>query len=327
MRIVMMGTGTFAEPTFLKLLQQGQHPIIGLVTNPDRPSGKGKKFESDRSIKRLAEQFRCPVFQPESVNAPESLTMMRAMQPDLYVVAAYGQILSSELLAIPTWGAINVHASLLPKYRGAAPIAWAIMQGETETGVTIIKLNPRLDAGDMLAQVRTPIGAKETEGQLEARLAELGADLTLKVLEQIVQGTTQAIQQDRSQVTKAPKLTKEKGSIDWNQRAEAIERLIRALQPWPTAYTHWLAEKQTPMRIILLEGEPLEGISDQAPGTVVHWPGKPLVVACGAGTLLAIHRLQPAGKRAMSAEDFLRGHRIQAGDRFGPERSPSTNCP
>ncbi len=326
MRLLMMGTGTFAEPTFERLLQQTKHPVIGLATNPDRIAGKGKKLERERSIKRLAKQHGCPVHQPLSVNAPESVAALRALQPDLFVVAAYGQILSAELLTVPSWGAINVHASLLPKYRGAAPIAWAILSGETETGVTIIRLNPRLDAGDILAQAATPIGAKETEGELEARLAQLGADLAMQVLEQIEQGTTKPLPQDPRLVTKAPKMTKESGNLDWQKPAHVIERTLRALQPWPTAFTYWHHTGAVPVRLILLQGEPQAGPVDQPPGAVIDRPETPLAIACGQGTWLAVERLQPAGKRVMSASEFVRGHRIAPGDRFGPE-APSTNHP
>src|SRR5436305_515652 len=211
MRIVMMGTGTFAEPTFEALLTSG-HTLVGLVTQPDRPGGqeRGSTRQTGKGMKTIAEAHGVPVFQPDSINTPEGVAGLQAFQPDLLVVAAYGQILKPDVLAVPPLGGINVHASLLPKYRGAAPIAWAIYHGETRTGVTIIKMSVSLDAGDMLAREAIDIGPEETAGELEARLAPLGARLALQVIEQIAAGTASGIKQDTSQATKAPKLTKER---------------------------------------------------------------------------------------------------------------------
>src|SRR5262245_16273769 len=208
MRLVMMGTGSFAEATFEALLA-GPHPVVGLVTNPDRPSGRER--EMLRGMKKIALDRNLPVFQPESINTPEGVAGLQAWRPDLLVVAAYGQILSREVLSVAPQGGINVHASLLPKYRGAAPIAWAIYHGETRTGVTIIKMSISLDAGDMLAQEALDILPNETAGELEDRLAPLGAKLAMQTIDQIAAGTAKGVKQDKSQVTKAPKLTKEHG--------------------------------------------------------------------------------------------------------------------
>src|SRR5437660_1885780 len=206
MRLVMMGTGTFAEPTFEALLA-GPHPVVGLVTQPDRPTGheRGSTRQVGKGMKNIALAHGVPVFQPESINTPEGVAGLGAMQPDLLAVAAYGQILSKEVLAIPPRGGINVHASLLPKYRGAAPVAWAIYHGETRTGVTIIRMSVSLDAGDILAQEAIDIGREETAGELEARLALLGSRLAVQVVDQIAAGKAQGTKQDKSQVTKAPK--------------------------------------------------------------------------------------------------------------------------
>src|SRR5262245_22812820 len=230
MRLVMMGTGSFAEATF-KALLAGPHPVVGLVTNPDRPSGRDR--EMLRGMKKIALEQNLPLFQPESINTPEGVAGLQAFRPDLLVVAAYGQILSRDVLALSPHGGINVHASLLPKYRGAAPIAWAIYHGETRTGVTIIKMSVNLDAGDMLAQEATDIGPEETAGEVEARLAPLGAKLALQVIEQIAAGTARGSQQDKSQATKAPKLKKEQGLIDWTRTAQQVCNQVRAMQPWP----------------------------------------------------------------------------------------------
>lgn len=324
MRIVMMGTGVFAEPTFQALLAS-RHLVVGLVTQPDRASGqeRGSTRQTGLGMKPLAVQHGIPVFQPESVNTPEGVAGVRAFQPEMLVVAAYGQILSNEVLGVAAYGGINVHASLLPKYRGAAPVAWAIYHGETRTGVTIIRMTVQLDAGDMVAQEAIEISPDETAGDLEARLAPLGARLALEALEQIAQGTAQGRVQDKSQATKAPKLTKEHGLLDWHRTAEQIGCQVRAMQPWPTPYTYLFRDNQPPLRVIVLRAVPCQQFMTDsfAPGFVLLRPDLPnrLFVTAGQGTVLEILELQPAGKRRMAAAEFLRGHRLQAGDRFGPE--------
>jgi methionyl-tRNA formyltransferase len=323
MRIVMMGTGQFAEPTFEAMLA-GPHPVVGLVTQPDRATGheRGSTRQTGRGMKSIALERGVPVFQPESINTPEGVVGLKAWQPDLLVVAAYGQILSREVLSIPPQGGINVHASLLPKYRGAAPIAWAIYHGETKTGVTIIKMSVSLDAGDMLAQEEVEIARDETAGELEARLAPLGAKLAVQVVEQIEAGTVKGQKQDPSLVTKAPKLTKEHGAIDWTKSGRQVCNHIRAMQPWPTAYTFWHRAGQAPVRLIVCRAtwrpRP-EEMAALAPGSIVPGPG--FVVSAGEETLVEVLDLQPAGKRRMAASEFLRGHRLEAGDRLGPDAS------
>src|SRR5262249_47826225 len=249
MRIVMMGTGLFAEPTFEALLASA-HPVVGLVTQPDRATGqeRGSTRQTGRGMKTIALEQGMPVLQPESINTPEGVAALRELRPDLLVVAAYGQILAHDVLAAATNGGINVHASLLPKYRGAAPIAWALYHGETRTGVTIIRMSIYLDAGDILAQEAIDIGPEETAGELEARLSPLGGRLAVQVIGQIAAGTTHGVKQDKSQVTKAPKLTKEQGLIDWSRTAAQVCNHVRAMQPWPTAYTFLHREGQAPLR-------------------------------------------------------------------------------
>jgi methionyl-tRNA formyltransferase len=325
MRLVMMGSGTFAEPTFEALLA-GPHPVVGLVTQPDRPGGRerGSTRQTGQGMKAIAERHGVPVFQPESVNTPEGVAGVQAFRPDLLVVAAYGQILSRDVLAVPPHGGINVHASLLPKYRGAAPIAWAIYHGETRTGVTIIKMSVSLDAGDMLAQEAIDILPGETAGELEARLAPLGATLALRVVEQTAAGTAHGVKQDPAQVTKAPKLTKEHGLIAWTRTAEQVCNHVRAMQPWPTAYTFLHREGQPPLRVIVYRATARPGLRPDAsagPGLVVNDPGisDSLLVTAGEGGVVEVAELQPAGKRRLSAVEFLRGYRPRPGDRFGPE--------
>jgi methionyl-tRNA formyltransferase len=322
MRIVMMGTGTFAGPTFQALFTIG-HAVVGLVTQPDRPVGpeRGSTRQLRRGMKEIALEHHVPVFQPESINTPEGVAGLRALQPDLLVVAAYGQILSREVLAIPPQGGINVHASLLPKYRGAAPVAWAVYHGESRTGVTIIRMSVYLDAGEMLAQEALDIGPDETAGELEARLAPLGARLALSVIDQIAAGMVRGVKQDKTQATKAPKLTKENGLIDWSRPARDVCNQIRAMQPWPTAYTYWHRPGHQPLRIIIHNAFAHEGGRGEhsSPGQIVLRPeaGR-LYIAAGGGGPVEVRELQPAGKRRMPAAEFLRGHNLQPGDRFGP---------
>jgi methionyl-tRNA formyltransferase len=334
MRIVMMGTGLFAEPTFEALLA-GPHPVVGLVTQPDRVVGqeRGSTRQTGRGMKTIALERNIPVFQPESINTPEGVAALKEMQPDLLVVAAYGQILSNDVLSVPPHGGINVHASLLPKYRGAAPVAWAIYHGETRTGVTIIRMTTGLDAGDMLAQEAIDIDPDETAGELEARLAPLGAKLALKVIDQIAAGTAHGVKQDKSQVTKAPKLKKEDGLIDWSRSPEQLRNQVRAMQPWPTAYTFFHRMGKPPMRVIICRlGQEACTYPFELPGKEAEGqPGIPFVwrsldskehFLIGTGMphrFIKVLELQPAGKKRMTAEEFLRGHLLRDGDHFGPE--------
>ena len=323
MRLVMMGTGLFAEPT-LEALLSSPHQVVGLVTQPDRAVGseRGSTRQTGRGMKNIAAEKGVPVLQPESINTPEGVRALQELQPDLLVVAAYGQILSRDVLAVPPHGGINVHASLLPKYRGAAPIAWAIYHGEKETGVTIIKMSVSLDAGDMLAQEAITIGPEETAGEVETRMAPLGARLALQVIEQIQNGTAQGRKQDPSLVTKAPKLKKENGLIDWKRSAEQVCNQIRAMQPWPTAYTFWYREGKPPVRVLIKRAFPMKSAPDaprQPPGTLTSSKGAISLFAWAADAPVMIYELQPAGKRLMGYEEFLRGNLPKPGDHFAPE--------
>jgi methionyl-tRNA formyltransferase len=316
----MMGTGAFAQPTFEAILA-GSHPVVGLVTQPDRVVGekRGSTRHADSGLGAIARARGIPVVQPEKINTPEGVAALQEFKPDLLVVAAYGQILSREVLAVPAKGGINVHASLLPKYRGAAPVAWAIYHGETETGVTIIRMSVHLDAGDILAQEVTGIGPEETAGELEQRLAVIGAQLATRVIEEIASDRARGHPQDPAQASKAPKLKKESGAIDWNRPAAAVCNQIRAMQPWPTAYTHWIKEGTRPERIIILKALPFTEASNLSPGklTLIGQPPRLLVGAAGGQAVLML-QLQVAGKRPVETSEFLRGHLISQGDRFGP---------
>jgi methionyl-tRNA formyltransferase len=328
MRVVMMGTGTFAEPTLEALLRsRPEHEVVGLVTQPDRAVGheRGSTRQTGKGMKAIALEHQVPVYQPEGVNTPEGVATLRGWRPDLLVVAAYGQILAKEVLEAAPHGGINVHASLLPKYRGAAPVAWAIYHGETKTGVTIIRMTTGLDAGDMLAQESLDIGTDETAGELEARLAPLGARLALEAVRQVAAGTAQGVKQDKSQVTKAPKLKKEDGLIDWNRTAEQVCNQVRAMQPWPTAYTYWHRQGKAPVRLIVNRAVPgtTRVLGDAlSSGTVItdsDTVPSHLLVHTGQAGCVEIVELQPAGKRRMTAVEFLRGHLPQPGDFLGTE--------
>jgi methionyl-tRNA formyltransferase len=326
-RVVMMGTGTFARPTFDALLAESPPQVVGLVTQPDRDTGHrtGSTRQTGPSLKEIAVERGVPVYQPDSVNTPEGVAQLKAWQPELLVVAAYGQILKKEVLEAAAWGGINVHGSLLPKYRGAAPVAWAIYHGETRSGVTIIRMTTGLDAGDMLAQEAIDILPDETAGELEARLAPIGAGLAVHMVRRLAAGPVVGAKQDPAKVTKAPKLKKEDGLIDWSKSAEQVVRQVRAMQPWPTAYT-WLHHGgQAPLRLsIQRAGSEPEALATVEQVTVANASGSVisdqlrLYVVADDG-LVEVLELQPAGKRRMTAADFLRGHLIRPGDRVGPE--------
>jgi methionyl-tRNA formyltransferase len=304
LRVVMLGTGDFALPTFEAMLGT-RHQVIALITQPDKPQGRRAEIIFS-PIKRTALDRGVRVEQPESINAPEGLDLVRSLEPDLLVTAAYGQILSADVLSVPELGGINLHGSILPRYRGAAPVARAIQNGEAETGVTVIRMSPRVDAGGMIAFATTPIEPDETSGALEDRLAVLGAPLVLAAIDSLLDGTAKVLPQDAGAVTRAPKLKKEDGRIDWTRSAQAIHDLVRAMQPWPVASTSWDRGAVGPvLRLIVHETQVVEGSG--APGLVLEGEGDRLVVAAGQGAVRLL-RVQLEGKKALSAQEFLRGH-------------------
>jgi len=310
-RIVMLGTGDFALPTFDHLCETG-HGVVALITQPDRPQGR-KQLLIPGAIKQAALARGIRVEQPEDVNAPGSLDLIRSLDADLLVTAAYGQILSPDLLSIPTLGGINLHGSILPAYRGAAPVARAIERGEAETGVTVIRMTPRIDAGGMIAFARTPIDPDETAGELEARIARLGAPLIAGSIAALVAGNAVILPQDRSKVTKAPKLRKEDGRIDWTKSALQIHNLVRAMQPWPIASTLWHRPDGRAVRLIVHQTQPVEGTG--SPGQVLEAAGDRLIVAAGEGAIQLL-RVQLEGKKPVPVNEFLRGYHPY-GDRMG----------
>ncbi len=315
MRLVMMGTGPFAVPTFRGLFGT-HHNVVALVTGPLKDVRPGVPPSPMRDV---AQEHVVPIQDPEDINLPESQARLAALDADLLVVCDYGQILSAATLAQSRLGGINLHASLLPKYRGAAPINWAIYHGERETGVSVIHMTPRIDAGPVIAQAATPIQPDETAVELEARLSEIGTWLVRRAIDSLESGHLEALPQDPALASKAPRLKRTDGLIEWSRPAAAIKNHIRAFEPWPKTYTFWHRPSGPPMRLILGPVAILPNANPgSAPGTVVEAARDRLLVAAGEGVVL-VQGIQPAGKRLLSAREFLNGHRVQPGDRFGPE--------
>ncbi|MED5286705.1 MAG: methionyl-tRNA formyltransferase [Planctomycetota bacterium] len=308
MKVLFMGTGPFAVPS-LNAIHDSDHELVGLVTRPAPTNLRRKQKPPKNPMRDAAESLGLRVWDPRDVNSSEGVEILSSAAADLLVVCDYGQILSNEALATTPLGGINLHGSLLPKYRGAAPVHWAIYNGDLETGVTVIHMTPRLDGGPILERVTVKIESTETMPQLEARLSNLGRSCVLSAMLQLEDwyGTSLIGElQDASQVSKAPRLTKEQGQIQWEQSAEQIKNQVRAFQPWPGSYTWLLQEAQEPLRLVLGDtrvGDALGG----SPGQVHVGEGHRLWVETGAGGL-EILQLQPAGKRMMLAADFLRGY-------------------
>jgi methionyl-tRNA formyltransferase len=318
MRLLMMGTGPFAVPTFARLVES-PHEILSLITRPPRPL-HGKSRAEANPMQQFAEERGLRIHAPEDVNAPDARAIVASYRPDLLVVCDYGQILSRDVLEIPRLGGINLHASLLPKYRGAAPINWAIYRGEVETGVTVIHMTPRLDAGPAIVQLSTPIGPDETAVELEPRLALLGAPAILSAIDALENDKAEPIEQDPAKATRARRLTKNDGLVDWSRTAAEIKNQVRALVPWPKTHTTWMRATGGPLGLILDCVQVAACDDAAAAGTIVEAQGERLVVATGQGALF-IERIQPAGKRVMAGGEFLRGYHPQVGDHFG---SPAT---
>ena len=319
LRIVLMGTGEFAVPPFRAVLES-EHQVLAVLTQPDR-TGRGH-HQHVNVVKQLAEGFGVSVLQPERVNRPEVLEQLRTYQADLFLVASYGQILKPELLAIPRLGAFNLHGSLLPRYRGAAPVQYAIWKGDQRTGVTIFQIEPALDSGPMVGRVETLIGEFETSGELMMRLAELSVPLTLDVLGRLEAGTAEFESQDVSQVVLSPKIPKEAGRICWQESCRAISCQIRAMQPWPKASSVLEREGQELVRCLFQQVQLAEaGLvlgDDVAEGSVRVHQGRPYVRA-GDGWL-EILKIQPEGRTAVDGRAFVNGYSLSAGAIFRSEQ-------
>lgn len=309
MRIIFMGTPDFAVGTLEALVNAG-HEVVLAVTQPDKPQGR-KQILIAPPVKQTAEKLGIPVYQPKRVREPEAFALLRSYEPELIVVAAFGQILPKELLDMPQYGCINVHASLLPKYRGAAPIQWAILNGDAVTGVTIMRMDVGLDTGDMIAKAEVAITPQDTGGSLFDRLAETGAKLCVETIPSIVDGTAVYTPQDEQAATKVGQISKKDGLIDFTRSAAAIECQIRGLNPWPSAYTS-LAGKT----LKIWSAQVSDRQTEAQPGTVVLVEKDRFGVQTGEGVLICTE-VQLEGKKRMSAADFLRGNALTTGSRFG----------
>lgn len=311
MKIVFMGTPDFAVGALEALIQAG-YEVVCVVTQPDKRKGRGKELQFS-PVKECAMAYSIPVFQPVRIKAPEAVETLQGYDADIFVVAAFGQILSQEILDMPRYGCVNIHASLLPKYRGAAPIQWAIINGEEQTGVTIMQMNAGLDTGDMLMKTVVPIAKEETGESLHDKLREAGAELIVKALAQIEQGSLAPQPQDDAQSTYAGMLHKSLGSIDWTQSAVTIERLIRGLNSWPSAYT---SLKGKTLKIWKAEVDFTNQPGEALPGRVTDVTKEAIVVQTGEGALRLL-QVQLEGKRCMAVKDFLLGYKVETGEQLG----------
>lgn len=309
MRVVFMGTPESAVPTLARCLADG-HEVVAVWTQPDRPAGRGGKLRPS-PVKEFALAHGIAVHQPDRIKTPDAAALFAAHQADVAVVVAYGRILPPAFLRAPQRGCINVHFSLLPKYRGAAPVNWAIIRGECETGVTTMLMDEGLDTGPILLQRATPIGEEETAPELMARLAEMGAELLSETLQRLDQLEPQP--QKEAEASFAPLLKREDGLIDWTADATTIERRVRGLQPWPNAFTSFRGQRWIIWRA-RAEATPK---AHRLPGEIVEATGDRLVVACGEGTALRLIEVQPEGRRRMGARDLINGARIAVGERVG----------
>ena len=306
MRILFMGTPDFAVPSLEALIAAG-HDVCGVFTQPDKPKNRGMKL-LPTPVKVCAQAHGIPVFQPVKLRDGTALAQIQELAPELIVVAAYGRILPDDILAAPPRGCINVHSSLLPKYRGAAPINWAVLNGDSETGVTIMHMAHDLDAGDIIDQAATPIDPDETVVSLHDRLAQMGAALLVKVVADIAAGTAARTPQDHGKATLAPMLSRELSPMDFTRPARELHNQVRGLIPWPAAVTE-LGDR----RCKVFSTSVLDAHTDAAPGTILAAGKEGIQVACGGGTVLRIDALQPDGGKRMRAADYLRGHPIPVG--------------
>lgn len=306
MRILFMGTPDFAVPSIRALVEAG-HTICGAFTQPDKPKNRGMKLQPT-PVKEFCLAHDIPVFQPTKLRDGTALEQIQKLTPELIVVAAYGRILPDDILNYPVKGCINVHSSLLPKYRGAAPINWAILNGDKESGVTIMHMATELDAGDIISQVTTPIAPNETVETLHDRLADLGAQLLVETVKDIELGKATRTAQDPEQVSFAPMLSRELSPMDWSKSAQALHDQVRGLIPWPAAVTELGGVRCKVFSTLVCD----QTVSKE-PGTVVQADKRGLKVACGDGTVLEVCELQPDGKKRMAATAFLLGHPILEG--------------
>jgi methionyl-tRNA formyltransferase len=318
MRLVFCGTPQFAVPTLKHLLAKSDFEVLAALTQPDRPRGRGHEV-SFSAVKEAALAAKIPVHQPEKIRMPEVQELLQRLAPDFIVIIAYGQIIPARLLSIPKHGWINLHASLLPKYRGAAPVNWAIAKGETRSGLTTMRIDAGMDTGEILLQHEVGIGLKETAPELAARMGDAGAPLIEETLRCLAAGTIVPRPQNHAEATLGPMLKKEDGRIDWNRHAHEIYNRMRGFAPWPGAYTtfrgqtcHLWAE---PVSNEVIEGQSLGG-KGYAPGTLLG-AANSLFISCGNSTVLRLQTVKLEGRRQVSAPEFANGARLKAGERFG----------
>ena len=313
MRIIFMGTPELAAVSLRRLIASPEFQLAAVVTQPDQPKGRGLKLQPS-PVKEVAQQHNLTILQPQRAREDSFIQQLAELKPELIAVAAYGQILPKAILDLPRFGCLNVHTSLLPKYRGAAPIQHAILNGDSLTGVTIMKMDVGLDTGDILAQEQTPIEAADNSQTLHDRLATIGAELLVRTITQFVSGAIQPRPQPADGVTHAPKIKKTDGEINWTQPARAIWNRVRALVPWPGAFTH-LAGQPQPHLLKIWEAEPVLQSGD--PGHVLQADKTGIVIGCGSDAL-RILTVQREGGRRMSTADFLAGHPLAIGQKVGP---------
>lgn len=308
MRIIFMGTPQFSVPALCALVEAG-HDVIAVVTQPDKPKGRGKEVQMS-PVKEKAVEYQIPVYQPVKARDPEFVQLLTDLTPDVIVVAAFGQLLPKSILTIPPYGCVNIHASLLPKYRGASPAQYAVINGERVSGITTMMMAEALDTGDMLDQEEVELDPKETGGSLLDKLGAVGEKLIVKTLKKMEEGTAVLIPQDESKMNYVGMIKKSMGNIDWTMEAVSIERLIRGLNPWPSAYTNWNGKT-----LKLWDADVVEKDYDGVCGQVVETGKDYLIVKTGKGSL-SIRELQLQGKKRMIAGDFLRGYKLLEGTVF-----------
>lgn len=309
-KIIFMGTPGFSVP-ILKALFESEYEVVAVVTQPDRPVGR-KRTLTPPPVKELALQYHVPIFQPEKISGSQEMTELINLEADLIVTAAYGQFLPTKLLNAPKYRAINVHASLLPKYRGGAPVHYAIIDGEKETGVSIMYMEKKMDAGDVLTQKSIPIEAEDDVQTMFDKLSLLGRDLLMETLSNLFAGNIHPIPQDESKVTFSPNISREQERIDWQLSATQIANKIRGMRPWPVAHAMFEGT-----RCKMWAAVPAELTSESAPGSIIKWDKKGIYVACGNKTVLKVTELQPAGKKRMTVTDFLNGNDMEAIAKIG----------
>lgn len=299
-KLIFMGTPAFSVPILDGLIENG-YEILAVVTQPDRPVGR-KKIITPTPVKEAALKHDLLVLQPEKISGSPEMEKIIELQPDLIVTAAFGQFLPEKILTTPKFGAVNVHASLLPKYRGGAPVHYSIIEGEQETGVTIMEMVKKMDAGDILSQKAIPITKTDDVGTMFDKLSLVGKELLLETLPKLLANEITPIPQDETKVTFSPNITREQERIDWHKTAEQVDNQVRGMRPWPTAFTTY-----NEMNWKLWDVTPLDETTTEVPGTIIHRGKKELWIACGNGTVLSINELQPSGKGKLFIQDFLNG--------------------